>query len=188
MPRSHLPVRIAIVATLATLWLAACASGPVYKPKGPGEYSGYTDERLAENRYRVTFSGNSGTPREQVEDFLLRRAAEVTLQSGFTHFVFDTRDTEARTYYRHTFDTWNGFGPFGPGFRPWYWSTWPYPPEPVMGESIPITRYTAYAEIVMLTVEQATQDPHAIKASDILARLNPPAPPAPPPGPHPPGY
>ena len=90
----------------------------------PGETVGYTDLQLSPNRYRVTFSGNSATRREDVENYLLRRAAEVTLAAGYTHFAFDQRDTEARTYYREDFiDPYFGDPFYGP--RAWYWSSWP---------------------------------------------------------------
>src|SRR5262249_13434832 len=82
------------------LMLSACASGPIYRPRGPDGAVGYSDEHIAGNRYRISFSGNYSTKREEVDDFMLRRAAEVTLQAGFTHFDFDDRNTEASTYYR----------------------------------------------------------------------------------------
>lgn len=168
-------VFLGLVFSLAVGALAACETGPIYKPKGPGERVGYTDQQLAANRYRITFTGNSATPREQVENYLLRRAAEVTLQSSFTHFVFDTRDTEAKTYYRTDFDPWAMWGrPFGPRSHAWYWSNWP-----ATGTTMPVTRYEAYAEIVMLTAAQAAKDPLALGAADVLSHLNPPpSPPA----------
>jgi hypothetical protein len=166
----------------ALLILSACTTGPAYKARGPGEMIGYTDEQLTSNRYRVTFSGGASIRREQVEDYLLRRAAEVTLQAGHTYFSFDTRSMEVMTYYRTTFDTWGPrFGPryglrpwYGPrlGPRPWYWSSWSYPPM-WSGEVIPVTRYTAYAEIVMLTDEQALNNIDAVSAREVLDRLVP---------------
>jgi hypothetical protein len=123
-----------------------------------------------------------------VEDYLLRRAAEVTARAGFDHFTFDERSMEATTYYRANFDTWGPrfaphFGPrpwYGPGRHPWYWSSWPYP-EMWGGDIIPMTRYAAYAEIVMMTPEQTAGNPKAISARDVLDRLVPevPAPSAP---------
>lgn len=166
--------RIGLLVTIvaAISLLAGCETGPVYKPKGPGERVGYTDQQLAANRYRITFAGNTATPRDQVENYLLRRAAEVTLQSGFTHFVFDTRDTEAKTYYRTDFDPWAGWGsPWRRG-RAWYWSNWP-----MESTTFPVTRYEAYAEIVMLTAAQAAKDPMALSATDVLSHLAPPPPP-----------
>ncbi len=55
-----------------------CESAATYVPKQSPQSVGYSDERLADNRFRVTFSGNSATARETVENFLLLRAAEVT--------------------------------------------------------------------------------------------------------------
>lgn len=167
----HARVAAALLAC-GLVTLAACETGPIYKPKGPGETVGYTDERLTENRFRVTFTGTRATPREEVENYLLRRAAEVTLQSGFSHFVFDTRDTEAKTYYRTDFGPWDWGPPYGPRFHPWYWSSWP-----MDAYTYPTTRYTAFAEIVMLTSAQAAKEPRALTAQDVLARIGGPPPP-----------
>ena len=68
---------------IVLLALAGCAQPAAYAPRGPGQQTGYTDRQLAPNRWRVTFTGNSATPREQVEDDLLLRAAEVTLAAGW---------------------------------------------------------------------------------------------------------
>ncbi len=169
--------------------LAACATGPTYRPRGPNESVGYTDQRLNDNRFRVTFSGGVGTQRQAVEDYLLRRAAEVTLQSGYTHFVFDQRDTEATEYRRSGFYPRTGFGMgFGPGYynpRWWYYSSFafgdPFLRDPFYDRDFPPSRrYQAYSEIVTLRPEQAANEPDAIDARQLLADL-PPLPPAPPP-------
>jgi hypothetical protein len=161
------------------LALAGCAHPSAYLPAEGAHGSGYSDERLADNRYRVTFTGNSSTRRETVENFLLLRAAEVTRGAGYAWFVFDDRDTEAKTTYHTDFA---GFGGEGPGFG-WYRHSWAYDPwDPFWGRgdvAFPTTRYEAYAEIVLLTPEQATSDAHALKADDVIARLGPAA--APPP-------
>lgn len=169
---------VAALGALVTL-LAACETGPVYRPRGPNDLVGYTDRQLSPTRYRVTFTGGTGTRREDVEDYLMRRAAEVTLQAGYTHFVFDIRDTRERTYYRTMFGPRPGFR-FGAGFgpRPWYWSSFAFhDPFFYDGDVIPMTRYTAYSEIVMLTPEQAAREPEAFSARDVLDRLTPPPPP-----------
>ena len=156
----------------AILALSACAGPPVYQAKEPGGRIGYTDERLVSNRYRVTYYGSSSTRREVVEDFLLLRAAQVTIDSGFSFFVFDTRDTKAKTTYYSTFDGWPGRRGFG-----WYWHSWPFPLDEE--ESRPVTRYEAYAEIVMLSDAQAKNEPRALNAHELIDRLGPRA--APPP-------
>jgi len=178
------------VAALAVTVLAACETGPVYKARAPGARVGYTDLQLTPTRYRVTFSGNSSTRREDVENYLLRRAAEVTLGAGYTHFAFDSRDTTARTLYRETFsDPFFGDPFYGP--RAFYWSSWPYgyPYGPYgfgrpfgygygYGDLRPITSFSAYAEIVTLRAEQAASNPRAIDAQSLLQRLPPPDAPA----------
>ena len=182
VPMSRSPsslVRAAALAVTATLALAACQTQPLYRPQETAGGIGYRDQQLAQNRYRITFSGGVATHREQVEDFLLRRAAEVTQRSGYTHFRFDDRDTEARTTYHPTFDPffrrWDWWR-YGPRYRPWYWTDWDYPYGPYgWDDPFPTTRYTAYAEIVMLTSGQAEGDPNAIEAADVLAHLAPPA-------------
>jgi len=179
----------ALAATLAVALLAACSTGPAYKPRGPGENVGYTDLQLSPNRYRVTFTGNSASKRDDVENYLLRRAAEVTLAAGYTHFVFDQRDTEAKTYYREDFiDPYFGDPFYGP--RGWYWSSWPYYGYPYggfgrpygygfgYGDIRPVTSYSAYAEIVMLTTAQTAGNPNALDAQFLIQRLTPPAAPA----------
>ena len=183
----------AAAALLLALGVSACATGPVYRPRGPGDVVGYTDQRLTQNRFRVTFSGSTGTHREQVEDHLLRRAAEVTLQNGFTHFVFAQRDTEPQTYYRgyypySRFGFGYGFGRYGYGLGPRYWGprSWYYSNfafgDPWFGygfgSTYPVTRYEAYSEIVALTAEQAGMEPDAINAREVLGSL-PPLPPPP---------
>lgn len=161
-----------------TLALPGCTTGPApYGPKTDRSSTGYSDERLAQNRYRVTYSGNSATPRAVVEDYLLYRAAEVTLGAGYTAFEFDARDTKAKTTYLSTFQGFPDWYGFGGGFG-WYWHNWPYDEDI---QSRPITRYEAYAEIIMLTPDQAKATPRSLDARDVMNRLGPRVLPPPPP-------
>lgn len=171
------------MAAAGLLGLAACATGPAaYAPqKGPGT-TGYSDQELTHNRYRVTFTGNSQTPRETVENYLLLRAAEVTLRAGYEDFMFDTRNTKAKTTYMSSFTGWPGWGGYG-----WYWHSWPYGPYgpgpyAMDSTSRPITRYQAYAEIVLLTPEQAKAEPRSINAHEIIKHVRPHQPATPPAG------
>lgn len=160
------------VALVLAAMVAACETATPYQPRS--DQGGYSDQRLGENRYRVTFVGNAVTSRETVEDYLLLRAAQVTAQSGYHWFVFDTRDTQAHTRYHTDFQGWpgwpGGFHRFG-----WYWHDWDYG----YADTYPTTRYDAYAEIVMLTPDQAKKEPRALNADDVIAHLTPPPPPAP---------
>src|SRR5579871_2433982 len=125
----------------AFLALAGCVSPTAYQPADTEHHSGYSDERLADNRYRVTFSGNSATVRETVENYLLLRAAEVTRDAGYAWFVFDTRNTETTTTYHSDFAGWPGWGPgWGIGFGG-YWHSWRYDAFGRDATAFPTTRY-----------------------------------------------
>jgi len=103
------------------LLVSACAgTGPTpYQPAERPGGQGYSEERVSEDTYRITVSGNSLTSRDRVEDYLLYRAAELTLLEGYDHFLLTDRRTDSDTvrYY----DSWGGPA-WGPGWawRP-YW-------------------------------------------------------------------
>jgi len=82
-----------IIAGVAAIMLAACAT------TGPGAYGpadakgfGYADTRIESDRYRVVYRGSGGMRPELVEDFALRRAAELTLDEGYDWFRVVSRD------------------------------------------------------------------------------------------------
>ena len=67
-----------IAAACAVLALAACATPTVYAPANPNAASsvGFSEYRIENNRYRVTFQGGSGAPPQLVNDYAFLRAAE----------------------------------------------------------------------------------------------------------------
>lgn len=179
-----LPFSRLVIGMLALgLLLAGCASPAPYAPRREGQATGYTDRELSTGRYRITFTGNDVTPRETVENYLLLRAAEVTLAAGSDHFMFDTRDTRSQTRYSTLPEP--GVGPgWGWGWgRGGFWRfhpRWGYDPFGPDVDIVTTTRYQAYAEIVLLTPEQAAHEPRAVNAREIIAHLGPAAaPPAP---------
>ena len=176
------PLVRGLTLSLALGLLAGCMTPTPYGPRLQGQATGYTDRALAQNRYRVTFTGNTVTPRETVETYLLLRAAEVTRAAGATNFVFDTRNTRANTSVQTV--------PYGPDPYPYpfwarrhfgYWGGWGFPYEPNV-DVVVRTNYEAYAEIVLLTPEQAAKEPRALNAADVIARIGPEAAPPKPPG------
>jgi hypothetical protein len=85
-----------VLIPLATLWLCSCATP--YRPLKSG--TGFADVQLAPDLFQVSFQGNGQTTSEQVQDYALLRAAELTLQHGFSCFaVADiTNTSSARPY------------------------------------------------------------------------------------------
>ena len=88
------------LAAIATLGgLAACQTATPYQPLRAGDASagGYSEVRLEQDRWRITFQGNSLTSRETVESYLLYRAAELTSAQGFDWFETVERRTDKHT-------------------------------------------------------------------------------------------
>ena len=80
------PFRLLAIAA-ASLSLAACATPPtLYVPAaGPGGI-GYSEYRIEPGRFRIMFKGGPGAPLEQVADYALLRAADLTLAEGYDWF------------------------------------------------------------------------------------------------------
>jgi hypothetical protein len=90
--------RVAIL--FAALMLAGCAT-PYQRV---GFTGGYSETQLGENIFQVSFHGNGFTSRERASDFSLLRAAELTLEKGFSYFVIveTGKNTEIGTYTTST--------------------------------------------------------------------------------------
>ncbi|HEY3695107.1 CC0125/CC1285 family lipoprotein [Phenylobacterium sp.] len=81
------------LALLAAAVLAGCAAVPtVYQPAAGPQGVGFSEYRIEADRYRVTFRGGPGAPPEQVADYALLRAADLTLDRGYDWFRVVERD------------------------------------------------------------------------------------------------
>lgn len=158
-----------ILAAAALLTLAACTEPTRYAPAV--ERDGYADKPVETNRYQVSFSGNTRTSRDTVETYLLFRAAEVTLAAGKDWFKVATQDTEAETRFR-SFSTGfgrTGFGPFffRSGFRHGFFGGFG------SVSTRPITRYEAFANILVFDGAKPADDPAAYDARSVVETLGP---------------
>lgn len=173
------PLKGVVVAATAALALSACASTSTpYGPAGQGSRYGYSEIRLNDDRYRVSFSGNSVTSRDQVEMGLLLRAAELTVQSGYDWFATADRQTTRDTRYYQSYDPfyYDRYGPFwSPRWRFYqggYWSRW----DPFWGQQYDaqrITRYEASTDIVLGRGTKPAGDPNAFDAREVIANVGP---------------
>jgi hypothetical protein len=157
--------RATVLAIASVLGLAGCATPIPYQPMSGGY--GYSEQALETDRYRVTFSGNSATPRETVENYLLYRAAEVTVAHGYDHFVVVDKNTEQGTAggpggfgVGVGSGSRNRYSGFGLGTSATIW--------PGGGDS-----YVAYANIVLRRGARPADDPKAYDARAVLKRLEP---------------
>jgi hypothetical protein len=156
------------VLILAALALAACETPTVFAPAATPGASGYTETRIEQDRWRVTFRGGSDADQRRVEDLTLLRAAQLTLQQGYDWFRITERYNEAEPprgptlsvdagtedYGRHggsSFGVGVGGIPLGGG--------------PILAETV---------EIVM-GKGQRPNDPGAYDAHDVARSIAPPS-------------
>ncbi|MGH6920806.1 MAG: CC0125/CC1285 family lipoprotein [Geminicoccaceae bacterium] len=157
----------AILLSLAMLGLlGACRGQPTpYQPVVDGY--GYSEQRLEDNRYRVTFAGNDFTKADTVQNYLLCRTAELTLNHGYDYFTVVDRNLERSTRYSGSSSTSGSPGYItedGDYVGGYSFSTY---------SADPIDRYTAYADMVMFNGEKPASDIHAYDARSVLRQLSP---------------
>ena len=157
--------------------LTACETATPYQPlsRASQQAGGFSELRIEANRWRVTFQGNSLTSRQTVENYLLYRAAELTVAQGFDWFETADRHTD-----KHV-DTWVDPDPFayGPGWRPnwrYYgrrgWRGWdPYWGDPFIDVQT-VEQFEASAEIVMGHGPTPAGDGRALDAHAVLTNLH----------------
>lgn len=187
-------VRPALLAALAgATMLTACVTATPYRPATGSGYdrTGFSDQQIESDRFRVSFAGNSYTSRETVERYLLFRAAEITLQSGNDYFIMADRDTDKQTRTYTTpggfggawgpYGGYSGFGYWGPSWR-YYgrgfgWRGWdPFWGDPFWDRSVDVRtveRYEAMAEIVVGKGPKPAGNVRAFDARAVVDRLGP---------------
>ena len=166
----------------AAFALSGCVNPTYYQPTVDDE--GYSDQRVSDDHYRISFSGNSVTPRDTVENYLLYRAAEITVATGHDYFVIVDQDVERDVTYRTYVDVPPGGYFYDPFFyRPYFYGPGFYAPaiglyyDPYFGAYAPATieqfdKYRAYATIAVYSGERPTNDPKAYDARDVVKRLS----------------
>jgi hypothetical protein len=177
-----------LVPVAAALALSACVGATPYQPLGTrGSSGGFAEQRIEANRYRVTFVGNDYTSRARVENYLLFRAAELTVANGYDGFSIVRHDTD-RNVEQRVYDTglrspYYGYGGLYGGWRPSWryyggrygWRSWdPWYGGPYWGDSFDVRtveRYEATAEIVMFRGTRA--DPSSFNARQVITNLRP---------------
>ena len=164
--RDPFPIAGFITVFLTALLVAGCATPTPYSPAVDGK--GYAEQQLEGDRFRVSFAGNSVTPRETVENYLLYRAAEITLKTGNDHFRIVEQETETETVYRTTSSGFggHGFGSFPYHFRSSFagFST---------GTARPITSYEAFANVLVFSGKTEKESDQTYDARDVIQKLGP---------------
>lgn len=180
MRTCDIPLTVMAGLVLAPLALAGCTTATPYRPVTSQSVNatGYDSQKLAEGRYRVSFAGNAMTSRETVENYLLYRAAELTIENGYRYFSVAHQDTERKVETRVDRFGSGGYGYWGPTwryYRPRFgWNTWdPFYGDPFWGNDIDVRtvdRYEAFAQIDMKHSVQSGDD-GAFEAQDVINNL-----------------
>ena len=150
---------------IASLALAACTTATPYQAANKrGE--GFSEFKLEQNKYRIVFSGNTQTPITTVENYLLYRAAEVTLDKGFDYFIVSDEDVNTMRFFRTSGTTFGGsrFG-FHRGFGGGFASTTATTRER--------QEFTVSAIITVHKGEKPSNVPEAFEARQVISGLGP---------------
>ena len=89
--------QIAVAVAFAALFAVGCATQ--YGSYDSSLSGGYSEVRLSPSSWRVLVEGNGFASRVEVEQFLMRRAAELTLEQGKRYFVLDAHDAWTKRKY-----------------------------------------------------------------------------------------
>jgi hypothetical protein len=82
-----------VLPLLATLLVAGCATK--YQPSAAS--GGFTETRLSENTWRVSFRGNAATRSDRTDDLALLRAADLAVQNGYRFIRVQNARTNTST-------------------------------------------------------------------------------------------
>lgn len=171
--------------------LGACATATPYQAATDNN-RGYDNQRIENNRWQVSFGGNSLTDRETVETYLLYRAAELTRQEGFDHFRVVRRDVDEDSrlvatgfssayspFYSGFYCNYRFYGARGLAFRrsafgPSRFGAFHDPFGYGFGapDYREIVRYEATAEIILGRGPKPEDDPAFFDAEQVLENLS----------------
>lgn len=94
--------RITTSALLSSvLLLAACSTTPTaaptkYRSASSESAYGYSSEKVSDSEYKVLFKATDKTPEDDVQQYVLRRAAEIAEENGFQYLAITKTDIEKK--------------------------------------------------------------------------------------------
>lgn len=146
-----------------------CATPTPYQP---ANYlgKGFKEQKLGQDKYRVSFKGNSITERDTVESYLIYRSAELTLKEDYPYFTMMNMNTDRKTHYEST-------SPVVYGMYNQDQQRFPYyiygHPTAYRGGTMENTEYEAVAFIVMVKKPEEDKKDSFYKAKEVIKFLTP---------------
>ena len=99
---------------LGTVMAAALLVGCATTYQSSGLSGGFSEMQMAQDVYRIKFKGNAFTSSEAAQEMAMLRAAELTMQSGYSHFiVMGAQDGTDRSYIHQPGTTTTTITPTG---------------------------------------------------------------------------
>lgn len=100
-----------VLPLLCAAALTACVAPATYQPATGSSGSGFSEQRIENDRYRVTFRGAGSSP--QIQDYALLRASDLTLGAGYDWFDVVNRYEDANAYSGSNVSVGTGVGSYG---------------------------------------------------------------------------
>jgi hypothetical protein len=104
-----------IMGIALSIFITACSTP--YQPNGLG--GGYSDTKLNDNTYMVSFRGNGYTGSATLFNLILRRAADLTAQNGYSYFAIlaGGQDVNSSVYSTPGFVSTSSSGNFNANYN-----------------------------------------------------------------------
>lgn len=156
---------------LFALILSGCASSlPPYRPYSDG--AGYQERRIEKNRFAVSFIGNSSMTAEETENYLIYRAAELTIAASYDYFILHDKKTKQMNRYRYFPYSYGGYGYYPYGYYNG-WGSGYYPFGYYNDYCCPYSWYEVSAEVLMYEGKKPEGDKNAYDSEQVLEYLGP---------------
>ncbi len=152
-----------------SLVVSACATATPYQ-KASYFGMGYKDQKLDNEKFRVSFKGNRLTERDTVETYLIYRAAEITVNEGFDFFTMIQWNTDRYTQHESISPVVYGYYAQNSQMFPYYVYG---NPTQVRGGTMEHNEFEAVAYINMSKDRPEQKKENYYKASDVLKNLKP---------------
>lgn len=151
---------------VALLFISGCAGSTSFHPRLEG--TGYSDYKVAEDHYQVSYTANSLTNRNKVAQYLIYRAAQIALESNREYFVVLGHDDQdiglpdyarsSQTYRHHNFEH----------HHLWFGDEGVSTEEFATPTLKPLARYTASIDIILYSEGDPPVEGKVYKAREVI--------------------
>jgi len=152
---------------IATVGFCVLLAGCATSYGDMGFTGGVSADRLSETTFRISARGNGYTDRDRVADFSLRKAAEATLEAGYTWFgIVSSEDRSSSGYVVNRAPTYTTAQATAYGNTAYGSST-------TTGGGSTISSYVKPGETMVIQIGRGPTPPGAMDAAETLRYVVP---------------